>query len=89
VAESGVAGTQGFEADQWYGVVAPAGTPAEIVALLNQQINRSLASAEVGARLAAEGAEATPATPQVFGQLIAGEIQRWARVIKAAHITVD
>jgi hypothetical protein len=43
----------------------------------------------VGAGLAAEGAEATPATPQVFGQLIASEIQRWARVIKAAHITVD
>jgi tripartite-type tricarboxylate transporter receptor subunit TctC len=89
VAESGVAGTKGFEADQWYGVVAPAGTPAEIVAVLNQQINRSLDSAEVKARLAAEGAQATPATPAVFGQLIASETSRWARVIKSAHITVD
>ena len=89
VAESGVAGTKGFEADQWYGVVAPTGTPTDIVSMLNQQINRSLESAEVKARLAAEGAEATPATPQAFGQLIASEIKRWERVVKAARITVD
>jgi len=89
VAESGVPGTQDFEADQWYGVAAPAATPAPIVAMINQQINRSLDSVEVRARLAAEGAEATPATPQVFGQLIASEMVRWERVIKAARITVD
>lgn len=89
VAESGVAGTKGFEADQWYGLVAPAGTPAEVVALLNQQVNKALASEEVRARLAAEGAEATPATPQAFGQLIASEIPRWKRVIKRARITLD
>jgi tripartite-type tricarboxylate transporter receptor subunit TctC len=89
VAETGVAGTKGFEADQWYGVVAPAGTPAEIVAMINQQINRSLESADVKARLAAEGAEATPASPEAFGQLIASEISRWDRVIKSARITVD
>ncbi len=89
VAESGVPGTKDFEADQWYGVVAPAGTPADIVALLNRQINQSLNSAEVKARLNAEGAEPTPSTPQVFGQLIASEMKRWDRVIKSAHITVD
>lgn len=89
VAESGVPGTKDFEADQWYGVVAPAGTAAAIVSMLNQHINRSLGSPEVTARLAAEGAEATPATPQVFGQLIASEIGRWERVIKSARITVD
>ncbi|WP_062365029.1 Bug family tripartite tricarboxylate transporter substrate binding protein [Variovorax paradoxus] len=89
VAESGVPGTQDFEADQWYGMVAPAATPAPIVAMINQQINRSLDSVEVRARLAAEGAEATPATPQAFGQLIASEMVRWERVIKAARITVD
>ncbi|MDB5929981.1 MAG: hypothetical protein JWR60_1688 [Polaromonas sp.] len=89
VAESGVAGTKGFEADQWYGLMAPAGTPAEVVALLNQQVNKALSSEEVRARLAAEGAEATPASPQVFGQLIAKEIPRWDRVIKSARITLD
>jgi len=89
VAESGLPGTKDFEADQWYGIVAPAGTPAEIVAALNQQINKSLGSQEVKSRLAAEGAEATPATPQAFGQLIAREIPRWERVVKAARISVD
>jgi tripartite-type tricarboxylate transporter receptor subunit TctC len=89
VAESGVAGTRDFEADQWYGLVAPAGTPAEIVATLNQHVNKALTSEGVRARLAAEGAEATPATPQVFGQLIAREIPRWARVVKAAQIRVE
>jgi tripartite-type tricarboxylate transporter receptor subunit TctC len=89
VAESGVAGTRDFEADQWYGLVAPAGTPAEVVATLNQHVNRALSSPEVRARLASEGAEATPETPQHFGKLIAREIPRWARVVKAARITLD
>ena len=88
VAESGLAGKD-FEADQWYGVVAPAGTPADVVVALNQQVNRSLSSQEVKTRLAAEGAEATPATPQAFAQLIAKEIPRWERVVKAARISVD
>ncbi|HEY8048668.1 MAG TPA: tripartite tricarboxylate transporter substrate binding protein [Ramlibacter sp.] len=87
VAESGVPGTKDFEADQWYGLVAPAGTPADIVAQLNRLVNASLASNAVRERLASEGAEPTPTTPQAFGELIAREIPRWARVIKAAHIT--
>lgn len=69
--------------------MAPAGTPADVVALLNQQVNKALASEEVRLRLAAEGAEATPATPQAFGQLIAKEIPRWDRVIKSVRITLD
>ena len=89
VAESAVAGTQGFEADQWYGLVAPAGTTPEIVALLNRQVNVSLGSAGVSASLATEGAEPMPATPQAFAELIAGEIGRWQRVIREAHITID
>jgi len=89
VAESGVSGTQGFEADQWYGLVAPAGTPADIVALLNQHVNKALGLEEVRARLAAEGAEPTPTTPQAFGELIAREIPRWDKVVKAARIRLD
>jgi tripartite-type tricarboxylate transporter receptor subunit TctC len=89
VAESGVAGTTGFEADQWYGLVAPAGTPAAIVSALNQQVNRSLDSREVKLRLAAEGAEPTPTSAKAFGELIARDMVRWERVIKTAHVTVD
>lgn len=89
VAESGIPGTANFEADQWYGLVAPAGTPADVVALLNKHVNAALEAPEVRARLAAEGAEATPASPQAFGQLIAREIPRWERVIQKARIKLD
>lgn len=89
VAESGIPGTKGFEADQWYGLVAPAGTPADIVALLNQHVNKALALEEVRTRLATEGAEPTPATPQAFAQLIAEEIPRWHKVVEAARIHLD
>jgi tripartite-type tricarboxylate transporter receptor subunit TctC len=86
VAESGVPGTKGFEADQWYGIVAPAGTPAEIVRSLNEQVNKALALPDVAARMAGEGAEPTPTTPQAFGSLIAAEIKRWAPVVKSGGI---
>ena len=89
VAESGVAGTKDFEADQWYGVVAPRGTPADVVARLNEAINKALTTAEVAARLASEGAEPSPSSPQAFGQLIAAEIPRWASVVKNANIRVE
>jgi tripartite-type tricarboxylate transporter receptor subunit TctC len=89
VAESGIPGTKDFEADQWYGLVAPAGTPPEIVALLNQHVNRALSNEEVRKRLAGEGAEPTPVSPQAFGELIRREIPRWERVVKAAHIRLD
>jgi tripartite-type tricarboxylate transporter receptor subunit TctC len=75
-------GIKGFAGDQWYGVVAPAGTPREIVAFLNGRINASLDSAELKTRLAAEGAIATPNPPAAFGELIAREIEQWRPVIK-------
>ena len=89
VAESSVSGTKGFEADQWYGLVAPAATPPTVVESLNAQINRSLATEQVRTRFATEGAEATPLSPKAFGALIAAEKKRWEAVIKAAHVTVD
>lgn len=86
VAESGY---QGFEADQWYGVVAPAGTPADVVAKLNTQINQVLNSPELKGRLNAEGAIATPDTPANFGKLIASEIARWKPVISGGRVKAD
>ncbi len=86
VAESGY---PGFEADQWYGIVAPAGTPAAVVARLNAEINKALALPEVQQQLALEGALPMPGTPQAFGQLIAREIPRWAEVVKAGRVTAD
>ncbi len=83
VAESGYAG---FEADQWYGIVAPAGTPAPLVARLNAEINKALALPEVAQQLAAEGAVPVPGSPQAFGELIRREIPRWAEVVKAGNV---
>jgi len=89
LAESGVKGLEGFEADQWYGLVAPAGTPAAIVQKLNQVINANLTAPEMAARLKTEGATATPTTPEAFGQLIQREIKRWRPVVLNAKISAD
>jgi tripartite-type tricarboxylate transporter receptor subunit TctC len=86
VAESGF---PGFEADQWYGVVAPAGTPDAVVTRLNAEINKALASPDVAQQLATEGAVPAPGTPQAFGDLIRREIPRWAEVVRAGNIKPD
>ena len=83
------AGYKNFEADQWYGVVAPAGTPRDIVLKLNQQINLALNSAELKKRLTTEGAVATPETPEAFGKLITQEIDRWRPVITSGRVKAD
>jgi tripartite-type tricarboxylate transporter receptor subunit TctC len=75
-----------FEAVQWYGVVAPAKTPASVIALLNEEINRALATPALKARLDAEGAEAAPITPDAFGTMITAEIARWKPVIEQANM---
>ena len=82
-------GYKGFEADQWYGVVAPAGTPRDVVLKLNGQINRALESGELKTRLTSEGAIAMPTTPEVFGQLIALEIARWRPVIQSGRVKAE
>jgi len=86
VAESGY---PGFEADQWYGVVAPAGTPASLVARLNAEVNKALALPDVARQLATEGATPVPTSPQAFGELIKREIPRWAEVVKAGNVKSD
>ena len=83
------AGYQGFEADQWYGLVAPAGTPADIVTRLHAAVQRALATPEVQQQLASEGASPMPGTPQAFGELIAREIPRWREVVKAGNVRPD
>jgi len=83
VAESGY---PGFEADQWYGLVAPAGTPPALVARLNAEVNTALAMLDVAQQLAVEGAVAVPGTPAAFGDLIRREIPRWAAVVKVGNI---
>jgi tripartite-type tricarboxylate transporter receptor subunit TctC len=79
----------GYEASAWYGIGAPAGTPSEIVGTLNREINAALIDPEMKARLAAVGIVPMPATPSEFGRFIATEIEKWAKVIRAANIKAD
>jgi tripartite-type tricarboxylate transporter receptor subunit TctC len=72
----------GYEAVVWYGIVAPKGTPPEIVDTLNSAVNAVLADAKLKARLAELGGEAMPMTPAQFGKLIADETEKWAKVVK-------
>jgi tripartite-type tricarboxylate transporter receptor subunit TctC len=79
----------GFEAEPWYGIAAPAGTPAPIIARLNAEINASLNTPAVSERLRQDGAEPTPGTPEAFGQLIQSEVTRWTALIRAAGVTAN
>jgi len=81
VAESGV---PGFEAVLRYGLVAPAGTPRPIIDRLNKALQATLASDEVRSRLAIEGAEPLPSTPEEYAADIDHEEAQWSKVIKAS-----
>jgi tripartite-type tricarboxylate transporter receptor subunit TctC len=76
----------GYEVNTWFGVGAPAGTPAAIVDKLNQEINAALAGPQMKARLADLGGTALAGTPADFAKLIADETEKWAKVIRAANI---
>src|SRR5262245_46998033 len=76
----------GYEASTWNGVCAPKNTPADIVDRLNREINAGLADAKLKARLAEMGAWTLPGSPADCGSLIAEEIEKWAKVIRAANI---
>ena len=83
IAESGV---PGFDVTNWFGVLAPAGTPAPILEQLNREIVQQLNSPELRERLAAEGAEPTGSSAAEFGRLIAADIRKYTAAVKAAGI---
>jgi tripartite-type tricarboxylate transporter receptor subunit TctC len=86
LAESGL---PGFEASSWFGVLAPAGTPADIVAKLNGAVAAWLASPAAKEHLAAQGAIAAGGSPDAFVKHIADESAKWAKVVKASGAHVD
>lgn len=71
------AGVPGYEATTWGGIVAPAGLPKTILAMLNREINTALASSTLKERFAAVGAEPAPRTPEQFAELIRTEHAKW------------
>ena len=86
VAEAGV---PGYEVNVWYGLFAPRGTPQSVVAKISADVSRQLKSPEMQERLAGLGVDAAGTTPAEFKAMFAVEVEKWAKVVKAAGITLD
>ena len=90
VATLDASGVPGYEVVTWFGVVAPAGTPAAVVRRLNTEINAIVGDPRVSKLLSDQGFELAPATtPEAFGQLIAADLAKWTPIVKASGATVD
>ena len=83
------AGLKGFEASSWFGLLAPAGTPADVVSRIQQEVAKSLASPAMKERLATLGAIPSGNTPAQFAEHIDREHKKWADVVKASGAKVD
>jgi tripartite-type tricarboxylate transporter receptor subunit TctC len=79
----------GYEVSTWYGLCARTGTPDEVINKINKEINAALADPTMKARLADLGGITIPGAPRDFGELIADETEKWAKVIKTANIKPD
>jgi tripartite-type tricarboxylate transporter receptor subunit TctC len=79
----------GYEFELWWGLLAPAGTPPDVVAKLNGAVNQILARPEITANFLREGAIATPLTSAQFGAVIADDVERWKKLAKQQNITAD
>jgi tripartite-type tricarboxylate transporter receptor subunit TctC len=79
----------GFEVVSWWGIVAPEGTPAPIIAQLNGEVSKVLAQPEVTKRLTAVGMNAATNTPQQFSAFIKGEVAKWAKVVRETRIELE
>lgn len=86
VAESGF---KGFDVSTWYGVFAPAGTPAAVVKTLNTEVNKLLAMADVKAAINAQGAEPQAMTPEQFSTLLKTEYQQWKGIVEASGAKIE
>ena len=86
IAEGGV---PGYEAYSWAALVAPAGTPKDIVAKISTDLKRVMTQPDVKQRLYDAGAEAMPTSPEKLAQMLRSEIEKWAKVVKAANIKMD
>ena len=82
-------GVPGYEVSGWYGLLGPAGIPKPIVSRLNAELTRVLQESSVREMLARDGAEALTSTPEAFAKVIASDIVKWAKVVKAAGIRIE
>jgi tripartite-type tricarboxylate transporter receptor subunit TctC len=83
------AGIGDFEVDSWYAMFVPAKTPKPVIERLNRALNEVLADAEVRERLRAQGSEAVGGTPEALGRVVGAELEKWAKLVKAANIKAE
>jgi len=83
------AGVPGFDISTWFGLLAPAGTPPDVIAKWNAGVTKILSSPEMRERLEAQGAEATPDTPEEFARFIDRELVKYAKIVKASGAKVE
>ena len=83
------AGVKGHELEQWWGIVVPAGTPRAVIDDLNAALHQLLATPEIIAFMAREGAEPAPSSPEDFGRHIAAELQRWSDLVVQAGLKAE
>jgi tripartite-type tricarboxylate transporter receptor subunit TctC len=79
-------GFPGFDVPTWFGLIAPAGTPKDVIATINRAVTEGLKSPEAMERFAQIGGETQPTTPEQFGATIREETKRWGAVIQRANI---
>jgi tripartite-type tricarboxylate transporter receptor subunit TctC len=86
IAESGL---PGFTANNWYCFVAPAGTPRDIIARLNQELRKAMSAPDTRAALVEQGMDPAPGTPEELGATIKSEIAKWGEIIRAGKFTAE
>ncbi len=79
----------GFEVNSWYGMMAPAGTPKPIVELLQREVAKALKAPEVAERLRTLGLDPVGSTPEEHAAQLRDDLERWAKIAKAAHLRID
>jgi tripartite-type tricarboxylate transporter receptor subunit TctC len=80
---------KGFEADNWFGVMAPAGTPREVITRLNSEIVRILSNPDLQKTMLTRGAVLVPSTPQQFATAIRADIEKWGRIVKQSGARLE
>lgn len=83
------AGLKGFEANQWFGMFAPAGTPRPIIDRWNREVAEALKRPEFLEKLSAQGIAPLPSTPEGFGAVVRADLERWGRVAKSINLKQD
>ena len=82
-------GVPGFDVNPWFGLLAPAGTPREVVQRLNADVNALLSTPDLREKFAATGAEPLPSTPERFAEMLRSDLVKWGKVVRDSGARVD